>query len=347
MSLFGNGRGPIGLDVDGRFIKAVQLRGPSKRQTLAAAMKLPKSDPSVAVGRADVDQLRDALVRQGFEGQRIALAVPEDKIVTGMLELPLRSSGAPLDDIARTELATMHGYDPQVAEAATWDLPPSIRVKDATQAMAVALRHTDAESLLAIFDEAGLEIVSLESRMDAIVQACRSVLVEGGVKAILELEWNAAILNLWHQGAVIYRWTIPTAGLKQLTDSLAASIQLDQDQVDCLLSDVGLAPSADNRTAGYEAAATTIRRHFDAAVAAMESPRSYMAQLYPEAPIDGVVLTGPGAAIPGIDDYFKSRLAAATRCVMPADIVNCPNSMGGREKDPSLTVAIGMARETE
>jgi len=277
----------------------------------------------------------------------VALAVPEEKIVTGMLELPPRTSGAPLDDIARSELATMHGYDPRTAEMAMWDLPASVRVKDATQAMAVALRHADAEALLALFDEAGLEIVALESRMDGLVQACRPLLAEGGVKAILELEWNAATLTLWHLGAAIYRWTVPAAGLKQLSESLAASIQLDRDQVDLLLTDVGLAPPAGDEAAGYEAAATAIRRHFETAAAAMESPLSYVAQLYPEAPVDAVLLTGPGAAIPGIDAYFKKRLGAAARCVTPADVIGCPAPIDGREKDPSLAVAVGMAQYTE
>ena len=241
----------------------------------------------------------------------------------------------------------MHGYDPQAAEAALWDLPASTRVKDATHAMAVAVRHADAEALLADFEGAGLEIVALESRMDGLARACGPLLGSGGITAILELEWNGAILNLWYRGVVIYRWMAVTAGLRQLSAALAASLQLDPDQVDCLLSDVGLAPAPGDGSSGYEVAATAMRRHFDAAAAAMESPLSYATQQYPEAAVDTILLAGPGAAVPGIDEFFKARLGAAVRRVAPADVVACPAPLGGKERDPSLAVAVGMAQARE
>jgi Tfp pilus assembly PilM family ATPase len=346
MSLFGGGL--IGVDVEGRFIKAAQLRGPARHPRLVSAIVLPKTDPNIPVGRADVEHLSGALSRQGFEGRRLVLAVPEEKIVAGMLELPPRSSGAPLDAIACGELATMHNYDPNEAEAVTWDLPASCRVKDATQAMAVACRHTDAEALLALFEESGLEVAALESRLHGAVRGCRGLLHGAGITAVLDLEWNGAILVLWHQDAVIYKWTMAQAGLRHLAKAIGDGLGLDPAEADCLLADVGLAAPAGEDPMAYEAGAAVLRKHFDAAAGGMESPLAYAIQQYPEAVVETLLVTGPGAAIPGLDAFLKNRLSVPkVQRVAPADVVACPDPLGGKAQDPSLVVAVGLAQFAE
>jgi type IV pilus assembly protein PilM len=347
MTGFLHRRSLIGIDVDGRGVKAVQLEGSARHPRLAAAMFMPRSDPTTLITSAEAECLAGALARQGFEGGRIALAVPDEKLVTGMLELPPRHSGAPLEDIARAELATMHGYDPQTAEAVSWDLPPSSRVKDATQAMAVACRHTDADALLALFDYAGLEVAVLESRLHALVRGCGPLLAGESLRAVLDLEWNASTLLLWYQDSVIYRWTMAQAGLRHLASSLATALGLDEPQIDCLLTDIGLTGPAGGDRAPYEEAGLVIRKHLDAAVAAMKSPLSYAGQQYPEATVGGLWLTGPGASIPGVADYMKLRLEMQAQVATPAQVLTCTEAMSAKAQDPSLLTAIGLAQASE
>ena len=340
-------RSLIGVDVDGRCVKAVQLKGSPRHWRLVAAMHLPRVDPSTLISCSEAEQFRGALARQGFEGRRIALAVPEEKLVTGMLELPPRHSGAPLEDIARSELATMHSYDPQTAETVSWDLPPSSRVKDATQAMAVACRHSDADALMTLFEFAGLEVTVLESRLHALVRACGPLLVGNNIIAILDLEWSSATLILWHQDTVIYRWTMVPAGLRHLATSLATSLQLEEEAIDCLLADIGLSGPTGGDRSPYEAAGSLIRKHLDAAVAAMKSPLSYVSQQYPESAIASLLLTGPGASIPGAVEYMKIRLETQVQVAAPAGLVTCAEALGAKSRDPSLVTAIGLAQFNE
>jgi Tfp pilus assembly PilM family ATPase len=350
-------RSMIGIDCDGRFIRAVQLAAPSRlrrgrvepaRPRLVAALRVPREVGGAAITRAEVSRFSGAMVRQGFSlGTRIVLAIPDDKIVAGILELPPRTSGAPLAQIARAELASMHDYDPGQAETVSWDLPPSKRVKNATQAMAVACRHTDAESLLEVFEGAGLQIEALDSRLHAIVRACRPLASPTGITAILELEWDWAVLVLLYQGVVIYRWSMAEAAVCRLTKTLAAGLKLDENMVSPLLTDVGLAPQSCFDAAVCDVLGTSIRKHLDAAAESMQSPILYAAQQFPGASVARLLVTGHGAAIPGAADHLRLRMATEVKTVVPADLVEPSAHLAEKSRDPSLVGVVGLAEFEE
>jgi len=372
----------IGVDTCGRFIRAVQLartsgwlprRGgaasPECGWRLAAVTRLPKSVQGEAVDRADVAQLCRSLARQGFSGTRISLAIPEDKIVTGILDLPPRASGAPLADIARLELASMNNYDAQAAETVSWDLPPSPRTKDATQAMAVACRHTDAEAMIEIFEGAGLQVAALDSRLHAVVRACSSGLVLGaegrplvsatGITGILDLEWEWAVMILLYKGTVIYRWSMGEAAVSHLSKAMAVGLGVDETMVEPLMmaagsSDVvahGPAPSAavgacaaaDVDAPLREAEAGFIRKHADSIAESIASPLLYAGQQYPGSSVDSLLVVGPGAAIPGVVQHLASHVTCSVKAVAPADLVGCPGPLAEKSRDPSLVSAVGLA----
>jgi Tfp pilus assembly PilM family ATPase len=291
----------------------------------------------------DLRELRAALVRQGFLGTRVVLAVPEEKLVTGLLELPPRSSGAPVDQIARTELANLHGFDPAQAEAVSWDLPQTARAKDATHAMAMACRHGDAEALLDLVEETGLDVVALSSRLHALVRASRAVGTDSGMTAILDLEWNRGTLILMYRQTVVYRWMMPEAAMLHLSKALSDHGGLDDEQIGYLLTDVGLTPSDAVDKSLCDLVGALIRKHLDALVPAMGSPLAYAVQLYPEASIGQMLLTGFGARLPGAAEYLHKSLGFPVRVTAPADIVRCPPSLGAKAVDPGLVVATGLA----
>jgi len=344
---FGERRWPIGVDFDGRFVRAAQLAGGPGAWRLAAALHLPRVLPGTTFDAREVEQLAGALGRQGFEGRRIVLAVPEEKMVTGVLELPPRASGAPVDDIARTELANMHSFDPQTAEMACWDLPASSRQKDVTQAMAVACRHADAEALLDVFEEAGLEVQALDSRLHALVRGCQPALPATGKAAVLEWSQERAMLILLYEGTVIYKWVMAEASVGQLAAALGEGLHVEADAVDYLLAEVGLAPrdgEAWADAAALDAVAVLIRKHLDVLADAMQAPLTYSTQLYCGTSLDQVVLVGQGATVPGAGDYLQSRLGVGVRTVAPSDVVVCPETIGPRAADPAMIAALGLSQ---
>jgi type IV pilus assembly protein PilM len=284
--------------------------------------------------------------RQGFRGDRVVVVVPEDKLVTGMLELPPRTSGAPLDEIARAELARMHSYNPQEAEAIYWDLPVQTR-RAGAQAMAVACRHADAETVLAAFEDSGLEPVALEGRLHALLRGCRPVLSGAGTTAILDLEWGWSMLILTHQGTVVYRRIMPEAAVEHLFQTLRERLAMDEALVQHLIREVGLEPRAAEGNSCAEALAPAILAYLDTVAASVRSPFAYVAQQYQGSSVERLLVTGGGAGIPGLAANLSSRLGIEVRTVSPADVVTCPAQIAAKGRDPSYTLAVGSAQFTE
>src|SRR5437773_9923003 len=99
---------PIGLDLGSRQVKAVQLsRGPDGGWVLSASATFPRAQANTAstIDVSEARRIADVLFRRGFVGNELALAVPDDKLLTANLELPPRSNEIPLDEIARGEFA--------------------------------------------------------------------------------------------------------------------------------------------------------------------------------------------------------------------------------------------------
>jgi len=329
--------------MESRTVRAAQLTQWGRTWSLKAALALPRMAAGASLQAAEVEQLAAAFQRLGFAGNRVVVGLPEDKILTGVLELPPKTSGAPLTEIARTELAAMHGYDIQAAEAVCWDLPASTR-RGSTQAMGVACRHADAETVLEAFDRSGLDVVALDSRLHALTRACTAVLPQTGIAAVLDMEWRHTLLLLLYQGTVIYKRTMTEQPLQQLAKALMQGLDLEEDSAIYLLTEVGLAPQTQDLAGQAEAIRPLVTKYLDAVAASLQSPFAYATSQYAGAAPDALLVTGHGASIPGLAEHFQPRLGVTVRVARPADVTQCPPSLGGKAQDPSLVVPIGLAR---
>jgi Tfp pilus assembly PilM family ATPase len=343
---FGHKISPIGVDVDGRYLRAAQTAPHGQGHTLQAAVSIPRVAPEEPLGDRDVAQLKGTLGRLGFRGNRLVLAVPEDKLAVDILELPPRGSGAPVDTIARTELARTHNYEPAAAEMISWDLPPSPRARDITQMMAVALTHADADALLAVFDRADLDVVALDTPMAATVRACRPMIAPTGLTVVLNVGWDWAMLLVLLSGTVVYRRLMPENSVRLLTQAIARNLDLPAPSVDCLLQEVGLADDVEgsgDTSVPLDSVRTLIQKPFDAVAEAVRGAFAYAGQMYAGAAAGEVLLTGQAAAIPGVDEYLESNLGATVRVAVPGDVAAPAPGTEKAAADPSLTATAGLA----
>ena len=163
-------RTPIGIDVGARYVKAVQLSRSIQAPRIEAAARFPRLSPAGDLDGQEVRHVCEVLRRQGFRRNQAVLAVPDEKLLTASMELPPRSSGAPVGEIARSELARIHGCDGESLEVSHWDLPSPAR-SSATHVMAVACPHDQADAYLDILAGHGLDVVGLDFPAHAIAQA--------------------------------------------------------------------------------------------------------------------------------------------------------------------------------
>jgi type IV pilus assembly protein PilM len=333
---------PIGLDCDGRFLTAVQLTG-GGRPRLTNAVRIERTSAPGLPSGEEAARLRRILERRGFRGRQVVLGLDEGLLMTAVLDLPPRSSGAPLAEIAAGELTRMNGCTPHTAEAAFWELPGSGHGGEALQAVAVGCRHEVAETSLAPYEEAGLVPVALDCDLHAAVRACRPVVAKDRMVALLDLGWDRALLAILRGRDMLYRKALPDAAMRLLWDSVGRRLGLGQGAVDCLLAPAGPG-GTEPADAALEAVEAAVQRHAQALAETLEAPFAYAASQRAGSPVAEVLLTGPGAAVPGIAGALASPLAVEVRQVRPSEVVVAARGdLQEAAANAALITAIGLA----
>jgi type IV pilus assembly protein PilM len=349
-------RSPIGIDVGGHSIKAMQLSCGPRGSRIEATAAFGRSFPNVPLDTAEVRRLAEVLRRRSFTGDQVVLAVPDDKLILGAMELPPRTAGVSLDAVARVEFARTYKCDGNAFEMGYWDVPAPARAARATNVMAVACLHPAADALIDLFATAGLDVVALDARPCAIARACSAAAENApGIVVLLELGWNGAVLVVLHRNVVVYERTITESALKNLVSEIAAALRTEPDVAERLLAQPDLLgsaapPPALSTQGGVPAELLSevraiVALHLEAVVRDITASVSYSSHQYPDAPVSRLLLLGGGAMIAGAAEQLESLLGFECRVVTPlasGSITAAPSVV--RECNAALTTAAGLAQ---
>ncbi len=362
-------RGPIGVDVGSRWIKAAQVSGRGGGVCMEAAALLPRDTVEAVPSESEIAQLADVLDRQGFSGRRIVLAPSPQCLLAATVTLPPRGSGAPLEQIARMELARVHRCEPQNLSLAFWELPQvtgaSAKQNEGTGALAVACSSEQANPLLDAFEAAGLDVVGLDVPWLALRRACAPQLAETGnaVTAIIDLGGKSARVVAVQQGVIVYERSLGESGIGRVGDLIKSKLQLDDEAIEYLLAEVGLSSDAgaagdrrpdssrakeDRRERGgvpdlYKEPRRIITEVLDALAEEVATSLAYVVQQYRGGEVAGVLLAGGGAGIPGIDAHLESALQVQVRVARPGALAQVPPQLAKQGTNPAFIAALGLA----
>ena len=128
----------IGLDVDQHEFRAVQLvrsNGTIRVQSWAVFPRQhvstdASSVPNVMPDDQELLWAKSILDRRGFWGHDISVAPDSDTCSSHNFELPPLDSGAPLDQLARMEVARDRRCPPEAFEFGHWSMPGRGRSKE-------------------------------------------------------------------------------------------------------------------------------------------------------------------------------------------------------------------------
>ncbi|MBL8759847.1 MAG: hypothetical protein JNL50_00955 [Phycisphaerae bacterium] len=284
---------PIGLDWSGPIAAAVQLRRARRGPRLHAALRLPVGPPETAPAITDLHRV---LWRHGFEGSDVVLTLPTKgtaSTISGALSLPPRSCGAPIDQLARAEMARVAGRPADALELEMWDIPAPRRAAAGCHVLAVAATGAEVAARVALFEDAGLCVAAADARASALCRATESLRAPGpDLTIVLELAWDAAHLVAATGDAPVFERRIDELGI----GAHAASILgvSDERALERRLSGAA-APGEHDRRAAPESAAK-VRRLFDALRAGVRDEiglsASYLAHQF-DRRIARVVLAAP------------------------------------------------------
>jgi len=346
MKFRSSSRTPIGVDVGSRTITAAQLA--VENGSALALLSIPRPQPEAEICSDDALALREVLGRQGFKGNRIVLAAPRKAVLPAALELPAKVGGASIDQIVRLELSRLHNLAPDSFEMAYWDLKAAGDAKPVTHTLAVACPHETADAFLDIFEDAGFHVTALDVRGAAAARACEPLLLPAPqVTAILDIGLQSASLLFVCGRSLLYERTLDPPHMVELTAKLAETFGITQEAASQILGAIG--PSAREPTEQFdrvtlEAVCRHLRTHFDKVLDGLKVPLSYAKHQFPGDGVQRMLLIGDGAAVPDLASYFEGRLGFEVKRADPASLVNSPAELLAKASNPTLTVAVGLAK---
>lgn len=338
---------PIGLDIGTRCVKAVQLVHARAGTRIAAAACLDRATPGAPLTASEAKSIRAVLDRQGFVGSRVVACAPTASLLTSVMDLPPRSSGAPLEHIARVELARSHGCAPGDLEMAWWELPAGTRAVEGTNVFAVALRHAEANGLLDALEAAGFAADALDSGLLALARLCTEA---GGttVTGLLDLGVTGTTIAVLHGQKLVYQRTLQDSGLGALHAQLVESLRVEPEVAEFLIRRIGLGDDLTDEQRAWEMlddARGIITDFADAIGAEVKASLAYASRRHGSAEVGTVMAAGGGAAVAGMTSRIERGAEATVRMLRPslaAAVADDP-LVRALADDPRLACAAGLA----
>lgn len=334
------GARPIGLDIGSRVIKAAQLDAAGSR--LLAAARIPRPDAcGPNLGPEEAALLAGSLERLGFVGTDIIVAMHPSKVLSSVLDLPPASSGAPVADIARAELARIQKLDADCLDVGMWELPVGGRPKpgESPPAMVVACRREDTEAMLTPLDRVGLTCVRVDVTAPTLVRAL-SASRSHAASVVLDLGASASTALVLLGRTPIFERRVPDAGLSALFRQFTDTFGLDNDAIAHIVETVGCAPS--EQSPGAAAASELVDSHALLIVRELKTSLAYVAHRYPDLAIGEIQVIGGGASIPGLVERISTESNIPARGAGWTDLGVAPSNRA--EAPTHLTLAVGLGR---
>lgn len=295
-------RSGIGLHVDAHEFHAVQLVRTGNETRVGAWAVFPRlksaQDDGNAVhslpGEEELRWAASILNRRGFSGSDISYAAPERICTQHVFELPPADSGAPLEILARAEVARERRCDPNDFAIGFWTLPPRGRT---TETMAVACSNQVISEIIETTHDANLEVIGIDLAELAILRAVQEHLPETTkdgntpINAVLHIGWDHSLAIVTLGARLIYVRRIPH-GAEPAWVQATTRYGLSENSARAVLGDYTLEKCSDQlakiRNACWKSTSKHLASELDVAFA-------YVSHSFRMAPLGRIVLCGYGA----------------------------------------------------
>ncbi|MCC6679090.1 MAG: pilus assembly protein PilM [Phycisphaerales bacterium] len=352
---------PIGLDIGERWVKAIQLEraGATGPWRIAASARFRRREAELT--DAEVARIEEVLHRLGFTGRRIVMAARPRSLTSATITMPPASSGAPLDQIARAELARIARRDVSAVEVGWWPVPAPAgsRQHESTHAMAAACARAGVEEIVAQFEAPGLEIEALDAPAWALARAARHMLRAEGARpemcAVLDLGHSLATLVALRDGVPVYERSLEDLGVGTLEEDLRKKHGVSEEVAAHVIERIGaprapgvtsLIKGADPWSSEADEGSRAVGDYLARVAREIAASITYLTHRYPAWPVEAVLCAGGGALIPGACEWLGQQTGLSTRpaalagLFRPGDEPECPPG------DAALFQAAGLALYT-
>lgn len=328
------GSGQVGVDVGGVAIKFAHWL-PGGRGIVVSGC-IPRLNQGSELGADEVRRLAAVLARRGVECNRVVLGAPPAIATGAVLELPPRSSGAPIDNLARVELARIMRSDAGAIEAVSWDVPLGGKGAAGTTVMGVACLTEKAGAISELFEDAGLLVVAIEPECIAMARASERW---GGTSScvVVDLGATSGRVSVVVGGRVAMERNLGELGVLDRVKRAAGDLGVSVTTIGRLAGSGGTSVRLAGWRAGRDGMEELVSELAEDTVRAVHESVAYVHGRATGVPVDRVMIAGWGAEIGGVAERMSAALGIATEVIRP-DTGGVGTTMSG-----VLALAAGLA----
>lgn len=298
-------RGLIGVDVGSAAIKFA-VASPCGNHVCAWGV-IPRLEPATEFSPTEASRLRSVLERRGIDGERIVVSAPPSMATSAVLELPPRSSGAPIPDLARVELARIMRCDAASIEAVSWDVPLGGKSASGTTLMGVACATERATAIAMMFEGAGLRVEAIEPECIAISRACAAWCSSGSC-VLVDLGAGSGRVSVVVGGRVAMQRDLGELGVGDRVARAAEQIGVRPESMRLLAAAGPADPRVGGWRAGRECVEGLATELSEDTVRAIKESVAYVHGRASGTSIERVCLCGWGVEISGVTERIKADL---------------------------------------
>jgi Tfp pilus assembly PilM family ATPase len=340
----------IGLDIDDHEVRAVQLREGANGIEVQAWAAFPRlhGDTDNQAGTAalpEQDEMRwvsSILARRGFLGHCVSCAPRTRDCTQHVIELPPPESGAPLDQLARVEIARERKCAPGDFELGMWSLPQRGR---SNETMAVAVAKPVVEHILEKYGQGDLDAVGIDLPELAIMRGVQDTSslslpqAEAHIDAVLHVGWNSALAVVTLGQRIVYVRRIEK-GACHVWSQACDRFGLSPNSARAVMGDYETPEHSEEldkvRSACWSTLAKVLAPELDVAFA-------YVSHSFRMAPLGQVVMSGYGAMNPTLHAKLDEILGIPVACSAPSALLDSIAHPNHETLAARLTLAYGLA----
>jgi Tfp pilus assembly PilM family ATPase len=295
-------RSSIGLYADPHEFSAVQLvRDGEDVQVCAWAIfsRLESHEAATdsPIGLGDERELAWAmsiLNRRGFHGNVLTCTPPVQTCTQHVFELPPADSGAPLEQLARVEVARERRCESNDFEIGFWELPKRGR---STETIAVACSKELVSGMINSAHDAELEVAGIDLPELAIVRGVKEHLQgvdESGARpihAVLHVGWDHSIAIVTLSDRLVYVRRVPH-GASSAWKNAVERYGMSEKGARAVIGDFELDEGAEQIEKIRVGCWTTLGKQL---ASELDVAFAYVSHSYRMAPLGKIVLVGYGA----------------------------------------------------
>lgn len=321
----------IGIDVGSSSVKVVELEPRGNQWKLMAAASAPGGANLQTVPATLAAMLKET----GIKSQRAVVALPEDQVSSHVMEMPLMKDG----EIEQALEWQVEQYIPIPKDEAvwSWEVVRRDEVSGGMEILLVAAAKTLVESYRKVLEQAGLELIAVETELTATARA--EIKPGAPLSVVVDMGAKSTDMGIVRGGQLIFSRNIPTAG-DAFTRAIETGLGLDRAQAEQYKNTYGMNDKyLEGKLAGVmkpvlAVVAGEIRKTID----------FYITKHLSES-VKMVVLSGGAAAMPDMVGLLSGQLGLEVVIGDPLAglIMDNEQKKAFANSGPYYAVAIGLA----